>query len=183
MEIVAFDEDDRADGNGKAGITWISKTLLNTTHAMNSNQKTVDGETAWIAGGWEHSDMRNYLKNIIKPLIPETVRNAIVEVTKVSSTYTGGAKVIDGQTTTDDVWIPGHREIFNAATYESTGAVYSSKFNSNTNRIKKRNSSVLNWWLRSVISSDYFHRVKTSGSDNGFYAYDEEGVALGFCTN
>ena len=183
MQIVAFDADDRADGQGKAGITWISKTLLNSTHAMNATQKTVDGETAYTAGGWENSDMRAYLKNTIKPLIPETVRNAIVPVTKVQSTYTGGARVIDGQTTTDDVWIPGHREIFNDTSYESTGAVYSSKFNSSANRIKKRNASADFWWLRSPASASNFRYVRSSGNSDDRNANYSRGVALGFCTN
>lgn len=182
MEIVAFDTDDKADGSGKAKITWISKDLLPTAHAMNATQKVVDGETAYTAGGWEHSDMRDYLKTTIKPLIPETVRNAIVPVTKVSSTYANGAKVVDGQTTTDDVWIPGHREIFNATAYESSGAVYSSKFTSNSNRIKKRNGLPTYWGLRSASSAGTFRVVTNSGTDNRNNAVYSSDIALGFCT-
>ena len=183
MEIVAFDTDDKADGTGKAKITWISKTLLNTTHAMNDTQKTVDGETAYTAGGWEHSDMRAYLKNTIKPLIPETVRNAIVSVTKVQSIYTGGAKVIDGQTTTDDVWIPSNREVGLGTSYESTGAVYSTKFANTSARIKNRNGSNDNWWLRSAHNASRFCVVYSEGTNGYNDAGNSRGVALGFCTN
>lgn len=183
MEIVAFDTDNKADGTGKAGITWISKTLLNTTHAMNATQKTVDSETAYTAGGWENSDMRAYLKNTIKPLIPETVRNAIVSVTKVQSIYTGGTNVINGQTTTDDVWIPGDKEIFNSTKYESTGAVYSAKFNSASDRIKKRDDSTSRWWLRSTGNSNNFRYVNAGGDGSSYVANNSYGVALGFCTN
>lgn len=182
MEIVAFDTDDKPNSGGKAKITWISKTLLNTTKAMNSSQKTVDGETAYTAGGWENSDMRAYLKNTIKPLIPEVVRNNIVEVTKVQSIYTGGALVKDGQTTTDDVWIPGAREIFNNSNYETTGAVYSSKFTSNANRIKYRSGSANYWWLRSAGGAGYFRCVGGGGGGDNGYAGGSSGVALGFCT-
>ena len=174
MEIVAFDTDDRADGSGKAKITWISKNLLNTTHAMNSKNIT--------AGGWESSAMRTYLKNTIKPLIPETVRNAIVPVTKVSSTY-GSAVVKDGQTTTDDVWIPSNHEIFSTNTnYESNGAVYSTVFKDSASRIKKRNGSARSWWLRSAGSARSFSSVSSDGSSDGGYASGADGVALGFCT-
>lgn len=182
MEIVAFDTDDKADGSGKAKITWISKDQLATTHAMNATQKTVDGETAYTAGGWEHSDMRAYLKDAVKPLIPQTVRDAIVPVTKVSSTYTGGAKVKDGQTTTDDVWIPSNHEVGFGTDYETTGAVYSGKFTSNASRIKKRNSSAKYWWLRSVSSAYYFRLVSSDGISYYSGAYNVNGVALGFCT-
>lgn len=174
MEIVAFDTDDKADGTGKAKITWISKDLLATTHAMNSTNTTE--------GGWEQSSMRDYLKTTIKPLIPQTVRDAIVPVTKVSSTYANGAIVVDGQTTTDDVWIPGNREIFNITTYESTGAVYSSKFTSDSNRIKKKNGSATYWLMRSASSANRFRAVRYDGHDSYGGADTALDVALGFCT-
>lgn len=174
MEIVAFDTDDKADGTGKAKITWISKDQLNTAHNMNSTSTT--------AGGWEQSEMRSYLKNTIKPLIPETVRNAIVPVTKISSTYSG-AIVVNGQTTTDDVWIPSNHEVSpTTTTYESTGSTYSSKFTNATSKIKKRNGSAGNWWLRSTDGSTRFRNVDTSGYTSGTDASYNRGVALGFCT-
>lgn len=182
MEIVAFDTDDKADGSGKAKITWISKDQLNTTHAMNATQKTVDGETAYTAGGWEHSDMRAYLKETVKPLIPETVRNAIVPVTKIQSIYTGGALVKDGQSTTDDVWIPSNHEAGFGTDYETTGAVYSGKFTNNASRIKKRNGSAKDWWLRSARNTNVFRFVNSDGNSVYYYADGANGVALGFCT-
>lgn len=182
MEIVAFNEDDKADGSGKAKITWISKNQLNTTQKMNASQKTVDGETAYTAGGWEHSDMRAYLKETVKQLIPETVRNAIVPVTKVQSIYTGGALVKNGQTTTDDVWIPSNHEVGFGSDYETTGAVYSSKFTNSASR-NKRNGSANSWWLRSVhITKNNFRSVNNTGSSKYGSATGVNGVALGFCT-
>ena len=182
MEIVAFDEDDKADNSGKAKITWLSKTLLNTTQKMNASDKTVDGETAYTAGGWLHSDMRSYLKNTIKPLIPQEVQSAIVEVTKVQSIYTNGAKVVNGQTTAEDVWIPSNYEIFGITSYESIGARYR-KFASASDRIKKHNGSAYYWWLRSVDSANGFRRVGSNGNSTTVGASNLSGVALGFCTD
>ena len=180
FEIIAFDTDDKADGSGKAKITWLSKTLI-TTHAMNSSQKTLDGITSYTVGGWENSDMRAWLKSDVKPLLPETVRNAIVPVTKVSSTYTT-ALVKDGQTTTDDVWIPGDREIFNNTNNETTGAVYNTRFTSSSNRIKYNSAgSAGSWWLRSAYSANYFRYVSSSGGEYYDGAHGQNGVALGFC--
>lgn len=183
MEIVAFDEDDRADGQGKAGITWISKDLLATTHRMNpANSGGAIGTGG--NGGWENCEMRTYLKNTIKPLIPETVRNAIVSVTKIQSTITDGIRVKDGQTTTDDVWILSNHEIFSTnTTYESTGATYSSKFTDSTSRIKKLNGSANEWWTRSAYTTTDFRHVGTGGISNNYVAGTTYGVALGFCTN
>ena len=174
MEIVAFDTDDKADGSGKAKITWISKGLLNTKRIMNSPATTT--------GGWENSRMRTHLRETIKPLIPETVRNAIVPVTKIQSTYVDGAKVVNGQTTTDDVWIPSHHEVLStSSSYESTGPAYI-KFSANTDRTKKHSGSVTDWWLRSVSSGAKWANIDYSGTiktNNANLAY---GVALGFCT-
>ena len=183
MEIVAFNEDDKADGSGKAKITWISKDLLKTTHRMNPSDSSGAIGTGGN-GGWENCEMRTYLKNTIKPLIPAEVRNAIVNVTKIQSTVTDGTKVIDGQTTTDDVWIPSNHEIYSTNTsYETTGATYRGKFNSSANRIKKRNGSNSTWWMRSATSTANFRRVTGSGDANDYGASNYTGVALGFCTD
>ena len=175
MEIVAFDQDDLADESGKAHITWISKRLLNTKHNMNSSSTT--------SGGWASSSMRTYLRETIKPLIPTVVRNRIKEVTKISATYENSAIVVDGQTTTDDVWIPSNHEIFNVTTYESTGAVYSSKFTDASSRIKYDSTATATyWWLRSASSGTYFRIVYGGGTANDNIASRSYGVALGFCT-
>lgn len=178
MEIVAFDTDDRADGQGKAGITWISKDLLKTKHNMTSSGNTT--------GGWEQSGMRDYLENAIKPLIPTTLKNAIVEVTKISSTYENGALVKDGQTTTDDLWIPSNREVTNSSDYETQGPAYTAKFNpyDGSSRIKKLNAVDQGWYLRSVATADMFLVVSSSyGRIDNIDAWRIYGVALGFCTN
>lgn len=181
MEIVAFDTDDKADGSGKAKITWISKDLLATTHRMNPNSNGAIGTGG--NGGWEHCEMRTYLKDTVKPLIPETIRNAVVPVTKIQSTITDGEFVKDGQTTTDDVWIPSNHEIYSGITaYESTGAVYSSKFTDSASRIKKLNGSAVVWRLRSAESTRDFRTVSTNGSSHYINANNAYGVALGFCT-
>lgn len=183
MQIVGINADTKASG-GFAKYSWLGMTLLNTAKVMNSAQKTVDDETAYTAGGWEYSDMRSYLKNTIKPLIPEIVRNAIVPVTKIQSIHTGGAKVIDGQTTTDDVWIPSNHEIFSTiTTFETQGANYGIVFKTNTDRVKTRNGSASGWWLRSAYNVYYFHCVDSSGNGSNSYANYAYGVALGFCTD
>lgn len=182
MQIVAMDADDKADGTGKAKITWISKDLLATTHRMNP-VKVANTEGTGTLGGWEKSEMRTYLKETIKPLIPETVRNAIVPVTKVSNAYQASDETAFQQTTVDDVWIPGHREVFNSTNYDKTGAVYSDKFKDASSRIKKHNGSVRLWWLRSAGNASGFRFVSSYGSDDNNRASNAIGVALGFCTS
>ena len=176
MELVAKGADVKSDGSGSAPTTWISKTLI-ATYRMNESGDTNINDRI----GWEGSEMRTWLKNTVKPLIPEPVRNAILTVNKVQSIYSGSAVVKDGQTTQDDVWIPSEHEVGYSTSFETTGPVYSSKFDSNTSRIKYYNGSASLWWLRSVGSSTYFRFVNGYGYAGYDNAYGTHGVALGFC--
>ena len=180
MQIVGIDVDDLADGSGKAPLTFISKELLATKHRMNpANSGNTEG-TGTI-GGWEKCEMRAYLKNTVKPLIHENVRNAIVDVTKYSNIFnTAGTKVVN-VATMDDVWIPSAREIFGGTFYESSGPVYTDLFDSASARIKNRNGSVSGWWLRSADSTTRFRFVGDSGKDIYGNANSAYGMALGFC--
>jgi hypothetical protein len=182
MQIVAVNTDNLASGTGKAKYTWVAKELLATTHRMNpvnSNGAIGTGGN----GGWENCEMRTYLKNTIKPLIPAEVRNAIVEVTKIQSTVTDGTMITDGQTTTDDVWIPSNHEIFGTTSYETTGPVYTTIYNNATARTKYRSGSAYSWWLRSAFSTANFRYVGSDGTVDDYRASGARGVALGFCTN
>lgn len=181
MQIAAFDADDLADGSGKAPISWISKELLATSHRMNPSRVTnSDGiyqEGTGGIGGWGMSEMRTYMQETIKPLIPEEVRSRLLTVTKTQPSYTttGGSET---QTTEDDVWLPSYTEVF------SSSGLYYSLFHASANRIKKKSwaSSASSWWLRSAYNITSFNYVDTSGGSNFYGASDSYRVALGFCT-
>lgn len=186
MQIAAFDKDDKADGSGKAPISWISKELLASSHRMNPNvASTTDDSGATVytegtggIGGWEKCEMRTYLNDTIKPLIPENVRNKIVSVTKTQNAYdTAGASFT--QTTQDDVWIPSSDEC------NGDSSLYLPLFaNKNTTRVKciVGLSSAVKWWLRSAGSHVAFHYVYSTGSIGFAVPKNMEGIALGFCT-
>lgn len=186
MQIVGIDVDDLADGSGKAPLTFISKELLKTSHMMNPartpSSAPYDEGTGTI-GGWEKSEMRTYLKETIKPLIPQNVRSGIKEVTKHSKIFdTSGTKVLNS-VTTDDVWIPSNQEIFGGTIYETLGHVYSDVFTDANSRKKFKvgASSAYNWWLRSASNTTAFRYVDYSGGVNIDGARSAYGVALGFC--
>lgn len=67
MQIAGFDVDDKADGSGKAPITWIGRELLKNSRSTNGYR-------------WETSAVRTYLKNVIKPLIAENINRRILTV-------------------------------------------------------------------------------------------------------
>lgn len=69
MQIAAFDADDKADGSGKAPISWISKELLATSHRMNPKLVTNSDYpevASWTADGhtWT-SQNRNVISDAI----------------------------------------------------------------------------------------------------------------------
>lgn len=181
MTIAGIDTDDLADNSGKAPITWISKQLLKTSHRMNPAKQSGTSGTGTL-GGWEACEMRSYLINTIKPLIPETVRNAIKPVKKYSRIYNASGSTINDVLTTEDVWIPSYKEVLGSG-LETLGPTYSATFPDNTSRIKSKvGTSVAWWWLRSAGTNRYFYYVNADGSDNITNAKVTGGVALGFCT-
>lgn len=158
-------------------VTGGTSNATITISTNNTRQSDGYVEGTGTIGGWEVTSMRSYLKNTIKPLIPETVRNAIKEVTKTQPAYnTSGSSFT--QTTTDDVWIPSYAELWGASS-----TYYIVYQNTNANRIKKKvgASSATIWWLRSAYSASGFHRVYTNGDWDYYSPYYSYGVALGFC--
>ena len=157
MEIVAFDTDDKADGSGKAKITWISKDCM--------SKKLV-----------KLTDVDNgYLDNTIRPLIPTSIINNVVSVTKQNGT---------SGSTSNELWIPNCYEI--GLTIQSdtqSGAKYSTKFKTNSSRIKKYKGTKEEWWTRSTVNYyRYYINSSGSGADNTNSGGALRGFVFGFCT-
>ena len=183
-QIIGFNKDDKADGSGKAKCTWCLKDHIpGITHAMNASQKTVNGVTAYAAGGYLHSDMRSYIESDIEPKFESAVRSSIVAVTKTHSTYDGSNMVKNGQTTTERMFLLSAYEVFGITTYEDQGPNYTQIFKDASSRIKTRDGSAGNWWLRSVYNENYFRCVIVNGSSSRDNAINMNGVVLGFCTD
>lgn len=184
MQIVGIDADELADGSGYAPLTFVSKELLETSHRMNPaktpSSAPYDDGTGTI-GGWEKCEMRTYLKDTIKPLIPATVRSGIKEVTKYSQIYNSAGSAVNNVSTTDDVWIPSRREM--AGNTETSGPVYTDLFADANSRKKSvvGATSTSAWWLRSAGNVSSFNCVTTGGNNYSNGAGSSYGVALGFC--
>ena len=163
------------------GTFSVAAEMENTTARDNSRPITGTG----AVGGWESCvEMRSYLKNTVKPLIPSNVRSAIREVTKVTKNMdTSGTAVANG-TSVEDVWIPSHREMaFTSGNSETTGPSYSAAFPDNASRIKKNPVSDMAeyWWLRSGYDVSTFFYTSNSGSYGHLAATGNYGVVIGFC--
>ena len=175
MKIVAMDADVLASDTTKtAPITWISVGFIEK-RAMNATNTT--------AGGWADSAMRTYRRETLFPKIEQTVRLNIKEVNKTYQSVTPTNGVL---TATDTDWIPSSREIFGGTTYEDSGPIYSSVFDSAANRIKKEGGyglgSANGWWLRSASVATCFRCVSNNGGEGSNSASNSYGLVLGFCT-
>lgn len=179
MTIVGIDADDLADDSGKAPITWMSKQLLKTDHRMNPAKQDGTSGTGAL-GGWEACEMRSYLINTIKPLLPSEVRNALKTVKKYSKIYDTSETEVNNVVSNDDIWIPSAYEV-NFTGYETSGVTYSSAFPDNASRIKhKVGATTAWWWLRSASYAGTFRLVGSDGSAIGYNAVNSYGVAVGF---
>lgn len=182
MQIAGFNVDTLADGSGTAPISWISKELLTIGHRMNPNRvANEDGtyqEGTGAIGGWEKCEMRAYLNDNIKPLIPDNVSAMIKSVTKTQPSY-NTAGTSETQTSEDDVWIPSEAEV------NGVSSTYYGLFkNANANRIKKKvnYSTAGGWWLRTASSATNYRYIDSSGRAYGTSVTMDYNIALGFCT-
>lgn len=183
MQIVGIDVDDLADGSGKAPISWISEGLLKTIRRYNP-PKSAETEGTGMLGGWEKSEMRTYLNDTIKPLIPSDVQAMIKTVTKYSKGCDVSGTIVKNAVTEDAVWIPSVAEMIGLSEYyESTGPQYNGYFVTAADRIKYNQSgSAWNWRLRTGSDSNNCGFITHQGGIGFDYAYNQYYIALGFCT-
>ena len=171
MEIVGIDVDDRADGNGKAGLTWISKDLLKTP------RQPYNGKTDYAI-----APLRTHINETVRSLLDDNLKNNIVPVNKVTGYYSDSS--FKTKTTQEDLWIPSVYELGLRTNIETTGAKYSTKFQIDVDRIKKNGGYARQWLTRSVVSGFNCGGVATGGAyDSVELSVANSYIALGFCTN
>ena len=173
VEIVGFSHDDKADGSGKAGLTFGLKDCLNTTYQMNSSDTN--------AGGWGSCALRATLRGDIWNQLPSELRGVIKEVTKKASAGNSSSTI---SSYTDTLFLFAEKEIFGSTQYSVNGeGTQYARFTTSNTRIKKLNGSAAHWWLRSPGSgiTNGFCIVTSGGTANSDAASISYGVAFGFC--
>lgn len=165
------------DGDwGQINIKGKCSYVTTSEDSMERYEKAyVDG--TGTVGGWEKTEMRSYIKETIKQLIPETVRAHIKTVTKNQLAYNTSMSSFN-QNTEDDLWIPEYKEI--------NGGIYRILFPDYLSRKKEKvgGTSGVNWWLRSAKSNKSFSFVYLSGATTSseINPNTSAGVCLCFCT-
>lgn len=203
VQILGFNHDDKADGSGKAGITFGMKHLLTTTYPMNSLSTNV--------GGWDESEMRNVTMkyDTLTPL-PTDLRAVIKPVSKKALMGGDSSAALSVQSSTDSCWLLAVAEIVSATSlensswsmlktyasaYEAEGTQYAlfknligdaDIYNAQSALIKKLSNgggSADHWWLRSAPPADSatFHSVSARGAVVYGGASHSDGVCFGFC--
>ncbi|MCI8469277.1 MAG: hypothetical protein HFJ75_07320, partial [Eggerthellaceae bacterium] len=196
VQIVGFAHDEKADGSGKAGITFMFTNAI-ASHPMDT--------TATNEGGWEKSQLREWLNREGLNKLPGDLRNAIIEVEKLTNN-TGFTKVASSVTpTSDKLWLPSVVELSGAEAgddwpwkgsewaaeiYDSEGIEYrlfdelgTDPFGVNPVLARSYNNNACMWWTRTPAPGEKanFRFVSNQGSFGHTKADDAGCVIPGFC--
>ena len=198
MRLVDVYHDDLANGEGKAGLTFLASNIV-MTHRMN--------ETDDITGGWEASEMRTWLNGTLYMALDEDLRTSIVAVAKLTDNVGKTADASSVTTTIDLLWLPSMVELSgpsdwtwpsdpdNSAGYNSVVAAEGSQYalfqtlgvkqlSPNDALLLSGSDGVMAWWERSpsCSSTNHFRGVGYAGDPTDVWDSSSElGVCLGFC--
>ena len=189
--IVDYGCDDRADGKGKAGITFLFDDVAPFEASMNK-----DGANS---GGWKDSDLRKTLnKQFIKKL-PKDLKNGIVKVKKLTNNSGVTTDVSSVTETKDALWLPSAMEIFGTTdiedetnglikrqpdqvpVYEAEGKSYT--LYQLTKLLYRHDNDYPTAWTRSCDASQSEAFIAYNGFDlcSGVDADEAHAVFPGFC--
>jgi len=164
-----------------------------TSHRMNpSSSGNANGEGNY--GGWEYSEIRNYLKSTVYNALPQELKSRIIDTPVVSG---HGSRQSNNFYTIDKLYLFSTKEIWgkegtsNVINYDSAEAetrqldYYKVKGVTTSNysgAIKQYNGSNYYWWLRSASSDmpNRFFDVDSSGAWSGSFVTGTSGVSPAF---
>ena len=191
--IQDFAWDDRADGKGKAGITFMFDDIAPFEAAMNK-----DGANS---GGWKDSDLRKTLNEQFIKELPNDLKKNLVKVKKLTNN-TGVTTDASSVTETEDtLWLPSALELFGnsgiesesrglirrqpdqIAVYEKEGDLFVEYFYQSHKHIEGWNSNTPSAWTRSCDASQSGAFIVYNGSVlyPGIEADEAHAVFPGFC--
>lgn len=156
-EIIGIGVQNKADGTGKAAISWFPKVLLNSCHNWARRE---------TSGGWAASSLRSYMNNDVFAKFPSDLQAVITPVANPND---------QGGITTDKVWTVSKAEC-------ESGGIFYSKLGTDAQRIRNRGGSSYYWWTRSVVPNSDAWSVHYYGYFYNNYCGSDYGVAPGFAT-
>lgn len=160
--VAGIYHDDKADGSGKAGITFILDAPL-TSQVMNEDEANE--------GGWEQSQLRSWLSSEGVSYLPDDLQQELVPVTKRANS--AGSDVVSAS---DSLWLFSFTELAggNLNDIASEGSQYKLFRDMNvapgtSNQVLARDMTLpamtSEWWTRSPMPT----------TDDSFFVVDSEG--------
>ncbi len=194
--IVDVYHDDKADGSGKAGLTFLSYAPV-TVRSVNTESTNE--------GGWEASDLRTYLADY-SYLVPSELDAVVVEVTKSTNNTGYSADPACVTSTSERYWAPSFAEVAGSAGWawesdpgntDNYNAILNSEGSQyalfaergvvadgyNEVLIYRVNDQPVQWWLRSPSPSNgtRFRLVTADGNPSmPGETVEEHGIVMGF---
>lgn len=110
VRVIGFNHDDKSDGTGKAGITFMFTAAV-STQPMNCDGTSEDG--------WKGSDLRSWLNGSFKESLPDDLVSAML-ITKQATNDTGKATNADVISSTDKndanrIFVPSVADVFSTS--------------------------------------------------------------------
>lgn len=201
VQLAGIAHDVRADGS-PIGLSFLLTEVLPEERRMS--------EEAYM-GGWEDSDLRAWLNEVLLGDLPEELARNIVAAGKLSNNA-GAAKSADDVTPTEDfLWVPSYVELvgerprasfsdgfqYLADVLNAEGSQYKLfrdqviyPRETRQELVRNREGEAAYWWLRTaspdVSESEgmaYFNRTGPNGDPFHFATActDPSGILLGFC--
>lgn len=187
VQILGFYHDDKSDGSGKAGISFIFKDAV-AQHVMNSNGTTE--------GGWANSEMRAWMNSELIALLPDDLRSQIVDVDKLTNSVGFTADQGSVTATSDGLWLLSQAEVegisdgtnpmyFGALDIE--GTQYQLFLNCSVSRessspllrksaAQEVDSAPVAWWQRSAAADSPNNFFYSSATGEGIYGSSANSV-------
>ncbi|MDO4428697.1 MAG: DUF6273 domain-containing protein [Atopobiaceae bacterium] len=169
VAVAGFRHDEKADGSGAAGVTFV------TLGSIGKQAYNPSGDVT----AWEDSPLRSWMNQSLMGELPEGLADLVVPVTKSTATPAGGL----GETS-DSMWLLSATELAGLATNGEEGSQYQLFSDQGV----EGQSSVLKlcddyWWLRGLTSDGQWQRTvdkdgSPSSGRNPLYEFD---VVVGFC--
>lgn len=181
LVILGFNHDRKADGSGKAAITFGTKDLIDGEYEMNEITTDDEDDYGSNVGGWCKSKMRNVYMRRLFTLLPPDLQNVITPVEKMTGAGGGSNELYKS---IDDLFLFSCVEVDGDESYVANGeGVQYDYYKNPDNIVKSRRGRTDWWWLRSpnVGVTAYFRAVNTTGLVRNYSASSSNGVSFGFC--
>lgn len=156
VRIIGINHDDKADGTGKAGLTFQFVNCLKTTYRHRTSYTN--------SGGWGSSLIKASMYNgDIYKAAPELLRNNMATVTKAYLNGSVGDGSITRKVGQDRFFLPSHAEVVTNLIRNTPSTADKFDF-----RGLKQEGSLYAYWAALEIGTtqeSFSHLMKTAGDD------------------